>query len=265
MKDLIKRGGEYLKKSFVGSCEFNFDKNEKFAKVNDKTFISSNGRCLMLNSQGYFKERAPFKTNRGTLQVSFITNDDKQKTDLIAYMVLRNFIGGYYKQRRINYINGDKTDCRLSNLEWLDGFQNGVDKFYLKELKNKHLEFGDLQVKNILLNNQDWILIDYINKYSNYFQKILYEDFKNVIDLDTVLDEIYQRAINDIKLGKYIPLSKYSKKYKKRNDDRLLYFLRVKCLDFLYHYKIPDKIQVIKKSMDKYVDIDDYDAYFSSL
>ena len=172
--NLKSKGCENLKKKFVGSSDFNFNKNEKYKSINSKTFISSDGRCLSLNSQGYFKERIPFKTNRGTLQVSFVTDDNKPKTDLIAYMVLRSFIGGYYKQRRIRYINGDKTDCRLINLEWLDGFQNGIDSNYLEKLKEKDLEVGDKYIKYFFLHRNEWLLMQYIANNKMFFKNILY-------------------------------------------------------------------------------------------
>jgi hypothetical protein len=262
----LKKGNEYLKKTFVGSSDFEFIENEKYKRINNITFISSLGRVLMLNSNGYFKERHPFKTKTGTLQVSFLSNDLKPRTDLIAYMVLRNFVGGYYKQRRINYINGNKSDCRLCNLEWRDGFQNGIDYYYLKNLNDKKLELGDLCVKNYLLKKEEWILMEYIENSRSFFQKILYEDFKNIVEIDVLIDEIYLRAIKDIKLGKFIPLSKFSRKYEKRDKDRFLLFLRVKCLDFLYHYKKPTKKNYLKENFNTDMEfITDYDLYYNNL
>lgn len=262
---LNQKGSENLNKVVLGSSKFEFKDNEKFKPINRKTFISSKGRVLSLNVNGYFNERIPFITKSGSLQVSYIQDNGKPKTEIVSYMVLKAFVGGYYKQRRVNYINGDKTDCSLVNLEWLDGFQNGIDTKYLLSLKDKNLEIGDLYIKYYLLYQNEWLLMRYIMTSKMYFKKILNDDFKNIVDDDTLFEEIYNRAKKDIDEGKYIPLSIYSRKYKKREDNRLIYFLRVKCLDFLYSYQKVTDYMVDRYSKEEYIEIDDYDLFFNEL
>ncbi len=267
-----RNGQEFAKKSFVGKSSYSFGKGEKFKPINSRVFISSYGRVLALNKSDYFQELQPIRTKTGTLQISIPTDDGKYSCKMVSTLVLKHFIGGYYLQRVIRYINGDKGDCRLANLEWNDGFQNGIDTAYLLTLDNKNLEDGDKVVRNYLLYQKEWELIEYIKIHKGYFIKILKEDFKNIVEAPQLLEEIYERAKNYIENGRYIPLSTKSKKYKrlKRETDRFMLFLRIRCLDYLYHYQ-PFGVQDddrSKKRHKKYfeeVADGDYDSFFSKL
>lgn len=265
-------GQEFAKKTFVGKSSYSFNSGEKFKPVNSRVFVSSYGRILALNKSDYFQELQPVKTKTGTLQVSIPMDDGKYQCKMVSTLVLKHFIGGWYLQRVIRYINGNKADCRLSNLEWNDGFQNGIDTAYLKNLNNKYLEDGDKVVRNYLLYEKEWELLEYIKIHKGYFIKILKEDFKNIVEAAQLLEEIYDRAKKYIESGRYIPLSTKSKKYGrlKRDTDRFVLFLRIRCLDYLYHFQ-PFGVQDDDRSRKRYkkyfeeVADGDYDSFYSKL
>jgi hypothetical protein len=145
----------------------------------------------------------------------------KYKQLNVAHLVLSAFVGGYYYQRNVNYKDGNRSNCKLSNLEWKSGFQNGIDYEYLSNLNDDKMEYGDIVAKKVLLNKQDWMLINYISENKGYFYKIYKEDIVNKPKFSDFLDLVYENSIKSIKNGKYIPLQKGSKKYKDKDSKRI--------------------------------------------
>lgn len=248
---------EFNRKKFNGRSNIKFIAGEVFRPVNTHTFVSNMGRVIQISKSGYWSEVYNFKTKKGTIQVGireeFAYTGADRRCYQLARLVMDSFIGGYYKQRRIRYIDGDKTNCKLENLEWESGFQNGVDLVYLENLKPHLLEEGCLVVRDYLLHQKEWGLMEYIQLKKDYFKKILYEDFKNVCDWETLSENIYISAKEKIEIGRFIPLSTRCRKYKEmgyhmKADDRFLRFLRVRAFDFLNHYHPVKKFSIEKSS-----------------
>lgn len=66
----------------------------------------------------------------GYLRVS-LTKDRKTRLIYIHRLVAEAFIPNPRNVPMVNHINGVKTDNRLENLEWVDGYQNRLHAFEL--------------------------------------------------------------------------------------------------------------------------------------
>lgn len=92
-------------------------------------FISDRGRVLSLKNIRRSKLLSQCKQTAGYPQVSLLRRDLENDTTELKHftvhkLVARHFIPGYEEGLVVNHINGDKTDNRVENLEWVTQSEN---------------------------------------------------------------------------------------------------------------------------------------------
>lgn len=90
----------------------------------------------------------PVLGNRGYLKF-LLSKDNKQKAQLLHRIVAQYFIPNPENKSEVNHIDGDKTNCRIENLEWVTPSENSIHGFAL-DLKPR----GENHFKTKLTNEQ---------------------------------------------------------------------------------------------------------------
>ncbi len=188
-----------------------FTPNERWRNMKNLSdgtyYISDKGRIMRLNPYGIFNEiNKHMFENAWYVSIEYSnTNRPIHKRHNIARLVLQYFTGGDYNsgRRRFIFVDGDKGNCRLSNLRWKTGFANGVDFWYLRKLKDSTLNTDDRIVKRFLLTDDLKALINLIlhkeplirsidfKKRCDYFKHNDYMDFVLLIR-DKILQGNYK-------------------------------------------------------------------------
>lgn len=81
-------------------------------------YICSNGRIF--NQRGFLN---PYKNGAGYLTID-TRKDDVRTCPVIHRLVAKAFIPNPHRKPEVNHINGDKTDNRVENLEWVTHSEN---------------------------------------------------------------------------------------------------------------------------------------------
>lgn len=84
------------------------------------------------------------KTNSGYLRV-IMANNGIHKLILVHRLVAQAFIPNQLNKREVNHINGNKTDNRVENLEWVSSSENKIHAFKNKLYKSEKPIY---QIKN---------------------------------------------------------------------------------------------------------------------
>ena len=116
---------------------------EKWGKIKDtdgKYEVSSTGKVRSLNYLGHGKaqELTPAKDHKGYHRVSLWRNRER-KSYRVHRLVAEAFIPNPEDRPEVNHINGNKTDNRVENLEWVTAHQN-TKHAYAAGLKEKTRE-----------------------------------------------------------------------------------------------------------------------------
>ena len=88
--------------------------------------VSNLGRLRRIGGYSNWKGMKPLsfsRTKHGYLQVHLWANN-KSRVSYIHRLVAEAFIGPCPSKYQVNHINGDKSDNRVSNLEYLSGVDN---------------------------------------------------------------------------------------------------------------------------------------------
>lgn len=93
--------------------------------------VSDTGRVrnTNFNRSGATKEMSYFDSNNGYKMVGIMVNG-KQKSFGVHRLVAQAFIQNPEKLPFVNHLNGDKTDNRVENLEWITNKDNQLHGFY---------------------------------------------------------------------------------------------------------------------------------------
>ncbi len=138
-----------------------FAPNERWrqmANLSDGSYyISDKGRIMRLNPHGIFNELSRHQFEEAWYVSIVHENGVKiiHKRHNIARLVLQHFTGGdtISGRRRFVYLDGDKSNIKLSNLRWKSGFAKEVDFWYLRKLKDSVLNPDDRIIKRFLLTD----------------------------------------------------------------------------------------------------------------
>lgn len=208
----------YKEAKALAQTFISFDPSERWRNMPNLSdgsyYVSDKGRVMRLNPYGIFNE-----INRHLFEQSWYASIQHNKGGKpihkrhnIARMVLRHFTGGDTSKgsRRFIYVDGDRSNLKLSNLRWKTGFANGVDFWYLRKLHNSGLPTDDRIIKSFLLtDNQKAFFklisekeglmrsIDY-KRRCEYFQYNDYMDFTMLIR-DRILQGEYKPSRNNYK------------------------------------------------------------------
>lgn len=83
--------------------------------------VSNMGRVWSIKRQIYLK---PASNGRGYLVVCLTAKNGKRKLERVHRLVALTFIPNPEGKPQVNHINEDKTDNRVSNLEWMTAKEN---------------------------------------------------------------------------------------------------------------------------------------------
>lgn len=98
----------------------------KIPLTDGKYVVSSNGCVARVLLGGRRRILKPYKNNTPYLSIKIVVNG-KICNRYVHRLVAENFLGdGHGKQ--VNHINGDKTDNRASNLEWVTAGENNLHR-----------------------------------------------------------------------------------------------------------------------------------------
>lgn len=180
----VKMAKERVYKEHNTSATFiKFLPNERWrnmSKISDGTYyVSDKGRIMRLNAHGIFNEIGKHLFEKAWY-VGIAYDNGKRiiyKRHNIARLVLQHFTGGdsASNRRRFVYVDGNKSNLRLSNLRWKTGFAKGVDFWYLRKLKNSSLNADDRIVKSFLLTDDIKSLFNLLLKKEGLLRSIDYK------------------------------------------------------------------------------------------
>lgn len=108
----------------------------------DRYEVSSTGKVRSLNyrNTGMARELKPITEGKGYLMVG-LCRDGKMKWEKVHRLVARAFVPNPESKPQVNHINGDKTDNRAVNLEWVTDSEN-LKHAYENGLKEGSTEWG---------------------------------------------------------------------------------------------------------------------------
>ncbi|WP_272149110.1 hypothetical protein [Tenacibaculum aiptasiae] len=211
-------------------------------------FVSTEGRVMRLTINGLFRIINPIIKDKGKALI--ITLEDhskgKQHQFRVASLVLSHFLGGYYKRRNFSFKNNNPLDCRLKNLYWSCGFDNGVDYDYISNLKMRYIGENDKKVVEFLRTKKIQIIYDLVELNKHKLNKGLIN--KNLrYDVNGNISTITLTLYDSLLEGKYKPVSN---KVTYKKVDFLTFLIGTVCL-------LASK-EMIYKNVPKDVDEDYY-------
>lgn len=157
-------------------------------------FVSNFGRVRKGNNK--FLKVSTIKNSDG-LYVSLRNNENEKRPFRLislAALVLQTFQGGYSKNRKILYKDGNKENCRYNNLEWMYGFNGEIDLTNLGELSSddklvvNYMKTKDMKyIYDLVHDNRRLIwLIAKRRRATSYFDDVKIDLF---ISLKSVFDD----------------------------------------------------------------------------
>lgn len=93
-----------------------------------KYLVSSDGRVARVLKKGGLRELSPYKNNTPYLAVKVFGSDGRRMNKYVHRMVAEAFVPKT-EGAEVNHKNGDKTDNRAVNLEWVSHSENNIHKF----------------------------------------------------------------------------------------------------------------------------------------
>lgn len=162
-----------------------FLKDERWIQMKDLSdgsyYISDFGRVSRLNPQGIFHEiKQSFFCKSYYVSIEIEGKDRKVHTrKRVGKLVLNYFVGGVGSvsdKRRYIHLNGDKSNCRLTNLRWRKGFIDDVDFKFLSEINATKMSEESIIIRNYLITEDVKPIFELLKEYESLLR---YKDFMN--------------------------------------------------------------------------------------
>lgn len=135
-------------------------------------------------------------------------------------LVLKYFNKGYVKCRHIKYIDGDYSNCALSNLKWKCGFNGDIDKEYIINIIPLLQDADEKLVAQYLLTRDERFVLNIIRNHKGLLYLIL-KDYRKTFYYKEILTDLVVKFLRVLDEGRYKPqirgnVSLYLKRMLKR-------------------------------------------------
>ncbi len=129
----------------------------------------------------------PALDSNGYMRTMLVDNEGKNRTIKVHRIIAQTFIENPHQLKEVNHINGQKSDNRVSNLEWVSHQQNIRHSFDngLQNNKGENNPTSKLSEKDVLEIRAKF-------KPRVYGRKKLAEEYK--VKISTIKDVILRRS-----------------------------------------------------------------------
>lgn len=133
--------------------------------------------------------------NAGYYRVNFF-NGEKRKKFFVHILVAKYFVNGYEDGFIVNHIDGDKTNNRYSNLEWVSRSYNNKHYIKTKNIKGSYFK----QKVEVTFVNGDCKVFESIcacARYMGITDKRIHHILSIYNGIDPLTKNLYKRVSND--------------------------------------------------------------------
>ena len=145
---------------------------EQRYKISDRGWIKN-----LANNQPL---KPTINSNR-YLKVGLANGDGTHTQNLLHILVAKHFIPNPYNYPEVNHIDGDKTNCAVSNLEWCNSRQN-IEHALKTGLRSGYMSADDKEqyLDEVLQGTQVKDIASRINRRPETLHKMLRETAKRL-------------------------------------------------------------------------------------
>ena len=228
-------------------------------KTTNPYFISNYGKVAALNENGIFKQqKLTIHDNKQKVYLNILSEKSLIRNERIsvAKLVLQHFVGGYRQRRRYIHLDNDIKNCHYSNLRWRNGFIDGIDYLYLKNIDCSQLNQDDAIIVRILLKCDNPKLIELLHSKKGMVTAF---SFKNDIKYlkHNGYSDFMMHAYDLIQNGYYKPIEG---SIKTPNIFNNYLFTVFKYLAFNTSSKLKNQTRLYHDNIDSNIEFESYTA-----
>lgn len=120
--------------------------------------VSNQGRVRNKKTKRILNPGAYGATGYKQVNIAIPSEGNKQRKRYIHRLVAIAFVPNPDGKREVDHINGDKTDNRADNLEWVTSSENQIRRHQKGNIKTSHRRIGRFDLDNNLLEEFDSII-----------------------------------------------------------------------------------------------------------